>query len=70
MLTYTVDIQFTFLSLKLKDVNVFMLSLFVMQEPLGEEEIEELIAEFLEVESKVLYFCVDFSNLYKFRFLI
>lgn len=30
-----------------------MLLFAVMQEPLGEEEIEELIAEFLEVESKV-----------------
>lgn len=32
-----------------------------LQEPLAEEEIEELLAEFLEVESKVYYFFTGFS---------
>ena len=33
-----------------------MLLFAFIQEPLGEEDVEELIAEFLEVESKVSYF--------------
>lgn len=47
-----------------------MLSYVLLQEPLGEEEIEELIAEFLDVESKVLCFFVDCGNLYEFSFLL
>lgn len=57
--------KFLFSSLKLL-LYIFILILhfiviwfgiiFIVQDPLTEEEIEELIAEFLEVESKVLYF--------------
>lgn len=57
--------KFLFSSLKLL-LYIFILILhfiviwfgiiFIVQDPLTEEEIEELIAEFLEVESKVSYF--------------
>lgn len=36
----------------MKSFHIFSVA---MQEPLGEEEVEDLIAELLEVESKVCY---------------
>lgn len=36
-----------------------------MQEPLSDKEIEELIAEFLEVESKVSMFSVLFLTVFQ-----
>lgn len=35
--------------------------IFIVQEPLSEKEIEELISEFLEVESKVCISLIEFN---------
>lgn len=46
----------------------FVLSL-IEQEPLTEQEIEDLVAEFLEVESKVSYYSLSFKDLYPYILL-
>lgn len=49
---------------------LFVLFLFIEQEPLTEQEIEDLVAEFLEVESKVSYYSLSFKDLCSQCFVI
>jgi hypothetical protein len=42
-------------------VGLGLVFIFIVQEPLSEKEIEELIAEFLKVESKVCISLIEFN---------